>query len=325
MIDYVKILVEYANVERLLQLPELDFKNEVSESTGELSTKRIADYHYCKVIIYDSGLVLFSGSIHKMYNSLQDVIAPKPAGRGFNGNQFTLSNIVEVRQHLMELLGCDPSQMVFQNIELGINTTPGFKPTQYIKGLLYHIGKPFDSLHNNNYAQARHQRYILKIYNKSNQYGMRCHVLRVEVKLLKAVEINALGIRAFDDINKSTLENAKTLLLKRFDAVVHYDYTINKKNLTERQKIAIKDYANPQYWMGIKTCRRDRPKNELKEITRKHSRNLHQKIRQEIIQKCVTINRLPENPKCVMINTSNIGLNVIQKAPLPTHPSTLKI
>src|SRR5690606_31880189 len=133
-----------------------------------------ADYHYCKIIVYDSGLVLFSGSIHKLWNSLNGVSAPNKREcknyKGFNGNQFTLKNVLEAREHLQELFDCEAEQMMFKNIELGINATPLFNPQQYIKGLLYHNGKLFESRYNEHFAQVIHQRYYIKIYNKSNQY-----------------------------------------------------------------------------------------------------------------------------------------------------------
>lgn len=317
MIDYIKILLINININRILQLPYLDFKVEVSEKTGEISTKRIAEYHFCKITIYDTGVVLFTGSIHKLWNSLNDIKAPNYKNidiyKGFNGNQFALENIIEVRNHLENLFECEPRQMVFQNIELGVNTAPGFNPKSYIKGLLYHKNKLFEYRYNGNLAQAMHQRLIFKIYNKSNQYGMSEFTLRIELKITKVTELKATGLKTFADINTNTLNKAKQMLLKRFDEVMHYDYTINKKVLTKVQNQILKSYSNPRYWINdLQPKYRDRHKKRLKEITLKYSDNLHQQLRQNIIQKCVMINRLSESSKCVIINSSYIGLNVTQ-------------
>ncbi|NAS32436.1 hypothetical protein GTQ40_15735 [Flavobacteriaceae bacterium R38] len=293
----------------------MDFKIVVSESTGELSRKRIADYNYCKIIIYDSGIVLFTGSIHKMYNSLHDIKAPNydksKIYSGFNGNQFTIDQIFQVRDHLEELFDCTANQMLFQNIELGINTTPSFTPKLYLKGLLYHRNKQFEYRYENNLAQAPHQRYFLKIYNKSRQYNMSMNVLRIELKIIKTEELKTIGLKTFSDVNESTLSKAKEMLLKRFDEVVHYDYTISRKKLTYLEKNAIKNYSNPRYWINdLNPKYRDRHKKRLQKITAKYSKNLHLKLREEIMKKCVIINRLSENPKCVIINSSSIGLNI---------------
>ncbi len=315
MIDYIKILLLNIDVNRLLKLSFLDFKIEVSEKTGELSTKKTAEYHFCKITIYDTGIVLFTGSIHKLWNSLNDIKAPNfnniNTYKGFNGNQFELKNIIEVRTHLEDLFECEPQQMIFQNIELGVNTTPGFNPKLYIKGLLYHKNKLFEYRYNGNLAQAQHQRLIFKIYNKSNQYGMSENVLRIELKIMKTAELKTIGLRTFADINAYELDKAKQMLLKRFDEVMHYDYTINKTILSKVQNQFLKSYSNPRYWINdLEPKYRDRHKKRLKEITLKYSKNLHQQLRQDLIQKCVTINRLSESSKCVIINRSSIGVNI---------------
>ena len=307
MTDYVKISLKDIDINRLENLPELDFKIEVSEKTGEISTKKTADYHFCKVVIYDSGLVLFNGSIHKLWNSLHKVNAPNykevKQYKGFNGNQFAINDIVKVRQHLETLFNCEPQQMIFQNIEFGINTTPVFNPQLFLKGLLYHNGKPFEFRHKEHFAQAIHQRYYFKIYNKSNQYGMQEHTLRVELKLIASDQFAPLGIKTFADINTSTLNKAKELLLKRFDEVVYYDNTIVKESLSERQKQTLERYSNPRYWIDNLTKQnRLHHKNKLQNFILKNSANLHQQITNNINHKFVIINRLNQSKKGLPIN-----------------------
>lgn len=328
LIDYVKIKVDNIDVDRLVNHPELDFKIEVSERTGELSTKRVAQYHFCKIIIYDSGLVLFAGSIHKLYNSLNNILAPNynPENyKGFNGNLFTLKDILIVRIHLLNLFQCEPQQLTFQNIELGINTTAGIDPMLFLKGLLYHKGKAFEYRFNNNFAQSIHERFIFKIYNKSNQYGINVDTLRVELKIIKTEELKQTGIKTFADVNTVTLNKAFQLILKRFDEVVYFDYTINKKKLTKTQKEVLKQYENPRFWLEkLKPNYRHRHKNRLQKIIQNSSSNLHQKIRVDLIEKCSIINRLSENRKCSIINHSNKGLNMLQVPSKKTSKKRVK-
>lgn len=319
MIDYVKILLKDIDVNRLENLSELDFKIEVSEKTGEVSTKKIAECNFCKVIIYDSGLVLFTGSIHKLWNSLHNVKAPNykevKQYKGFNGNQFTINDIVEVRQHLEALFNCDTEQMIFQNIEFGINTTPVFNPQLFLKGLLYHNGKPFEFRHKEHFAQAIHQRYYFKIYNKSNQYGMQELTLRVELKQIASDQFAPLGIRTFADINTSTLNKANELLLKRFDEVVYYDNTIVKESLSERQKQTLERYSNPRYWIDTLTKQnRFHHKNRLNEFIKNHSANLHLQIRKNIEQKVLLINcnsELKKDKKTLPITSVSENINTL--------------
>jgi hypothetical protein len=318
LIDYVKTLVKNPNIDRIKNHALLDFRVEVSEKNGDCTPKTVATYHFCKITIYDTGIVLFTGSIHKLFNSLKGIKAPiynPNKYKGYNGNLFTLENILEVRLHLCELLYCEPHQMIFQNIEFGINTTTLFCPRLFITGLLYHTGKPFEFRYNRNYGQVEHNNYRIKIYNKSKQYGMEKHTLRIEVGCKKAIDFKNTGIVTFADINTSTLNKALELLIKRFDEVIYYDKTIRKKELSKPQQKNLIRYSNITYWLDIlKPNKRDEHKKRLKYFITNHSSNLHQQLTNDLLKKGVIINRPPKNKKRVMFNNSNIELNLTFKS-----------
>ena len=317
MIDYVKIHFKNIDTTRLFNLPFLDFKTVVNLKTGVSTTKKTVTYHFCKITIYDNGTVLFTGSIHKMHNSINGVLAPnhntKDIYKGFNGNKFTFSDMMEIKIHLVELFNCLPKQMIFQNIELGVNTTPYFNPQLFLTGLLYHNGKLFEYKYNNRFSQVKHQRYLLKIYNKSEQYGMSENTLRIELKIIKTEFLKQTGIKTFADVTTETLKRAEILLLKAFDEVVYYDNTISKKNLSKREKQSLKSYSNPRYWINnLKPQHRHRHKKKLEYLIHNYSEDLKKITSKEIVKKCVIINRNYKKPKCVIINSSYIGLNITQ-------------
>lgn len=292
MIDYTKIYFLNIDIDRLIR--KLDFVGKISKSTGEINEEiLICDYHFCKIKILNASKhnphVIFTGSIHKLWNDLNGIEAPNKKNnntyKGFNGNRFNFENIVEVRTHLEKLFECKASQMIIQNIEFGINTIIDFKPHHYLKGLLYHKGILFEYQQRGNFAQVFHSNYNIKIYNKSFQYKMTNNVLRIELKIKKMIELKEIELKTFSDINRTTLLNAQNLILKRFDEVVYYDYTIDKKKLTNREKVAIKNYSNPRYWIeDLKPQHRDREKKRLQKLTLNYSKNLHQIIKNELLK-----------------------------------------
>lgn len=324
--DYIKLYLININIERLLSSSLLEFEGRISKTTGVVyEDVLIAKYHFCEIIIQtvkkvntpDSTHVTFKGSIHKMWNELHGIKAPNhkenKVYKGFNGNLFTLDGINEIRMHLEDLFDCDSNQMIFQNLEFGVNTTPEFNPEFYLKGLLYHNNILFEYRYSGNYAQVVHQFFIFKLYNKSIQYGMSFPVLRIELKIIKMQELKGFGIKTFKDINECTLNKVKALLLRRFDEIMHYDYTIQKRKLSRSKLELLKKYSNPRYWIeDLKPNHRDRPKKELKAITADYSENIHQQLRTDILEKCVMINRLTETVNCVIINPSNIWLDGTQ-------------
>lgn len=323
--DYIKLFLINIDINKLLNSPLLDFYEDVNTTTGELKTVEkngkkyttpIAMYHHCKITVHNvSGLVIFSGSIHKMWNSLNNIQAPSNGDKGFNGNDFPSNGINSVRDHLTTLFDCKSNQMEFKNIEFGLNVNVPFPVKLFTKGLLYHYGKMFTSQRNQAYWQCDHNNYKIKIYDKGNQYGMKENKIRVEIKITRMEEIKGLDIATFEDITKSTLEKAYKHLLKRFDEVVYYDRSIDKNQLTKLELIKIKDYSNQSYWMDLDSRLRDRPKKKLNLIIEKYSDRLKEQIRSSLIKKCVIINRLSEMAKCVIINTSSILLNITHSVP----------
>ena len=78
---------------------------------------------------------------------------------------------------------------------------------------------------------------------------MNKHTLRVEIKLITADQFKPLGIKTLANINAVTLQNAKNLLLKRFEEVFYYDITIRTENLRSTERNALIKYKHPLYWV----------------------------------------------------------------------------
>lgn len=337
LIDFVKIKFDGIDIDRLLKHEKLDFKQEVSKSSGELSEDLyIAEYRTCKIKVITSKRVVgqscqqhveFTGSLHKLSNSLNDVFAPNrgtgKADKGFNGNEFTIDDLYKVIHHLQVLFSCMPTQMVLQNIEIGVNVPTSFDPKEFLDGLLYHNNKAFDFLHEGNSAQVRHVRYFQKIYNKSFQYGMAYHVLRVELKYVKMHDLKAIGIRTLGDLNEQTLNKAQELLVQKFEEVMAYDDTIRKSELNKVQQAKLKDFERPKYWLKeLKPNRRDKQKKLLRDIIAKHSDNRQRQIVEIIAGKGVIFNRVGQDSESVINNTSIIGLTNTQNRGLQTCSKT---
>lgn len=311
MVDYIKIYIDNVNLNRLLQLSILDFKKEVSTSTGEIGNVNIAIYHYCKIKVYDNGKVYFSGSLHKLNNSLKGIKSPnysqsKKPYKGFNGNQFTIDDVFFAIKHLMELFNSSASEVHIVNMEYGLNLKIPFDPQLFIKGLLYYNNKRFEYRYQGYYCQIEFDKYILKIYNKSNQYSLDKHTLRIEVKTKKSCELKKMGIFTFEDINEITLQEAYISLLKHFDKILYYDYTIRKNELKAIDKQKLSSYSNPSFFLEMEPKKRDKPKKKLNEIIKNHSDNLKKKIRQEFIRNRVIIHHNTYSLLSVISHTSSI-------------------
>ena len=308
MLDYVKFKILDTNLDKIINSNNLDFKGNYSESTGEIIDKKlVAELHFCKVEVFKSGSVFFYGSIHKLYNSLNDIKAPNHKEsknyKGFNGSQFTLAYIDEVRIYLTKLLHCNPQQMVFENIEIGLNLPLLFNPQKFLTGLLFHNGTQFEHSRRKRLWVALKNDYRIKVYNKSEQYGMPENIMRYELHYDRMAKINQLGIKTFEDISAETLSKAHRLLLDEFANIVYYDNTIRQNKLSKVQINALTKYSNVRYWIDfLPPNKRYEPKQKLNEIITNHSDNLKGKILCKIEKTGVIITRHLE-PKTGVINT----------------------
>lgn len=326
MIDCLKLLILEPDIKRLLNHPLLDFKREVSESTGELSTKTIARYHHCKITVHDSGVVLFTGSIHKMYNSLIGNYSPnynaaeyRKKGKeykGFNGNQFYYHEVDYVRKHIFQLFCVPNENIIVQNIEFGLNLTTSFNPRNFIDSLLMLEMKSFEYQHDGHFAQSEHSQYTLKIYNKGNQYDMALNTLRFEMKVTTMEhQRKDVGIRTMADINMSSMNKANKYLLKQINKLLYCDPTIIKSELTPAQQINLKEYSNPRFWTNLNDKQRYRSKKKLNEFIEQNSQNLKLELISLINQNWVEFERYSKVHQWVEFETSNIVSDLTHSKP----------
>ena len=303
MIDYVKIKIVGIDYKLLLSNYNLEFKTFVSEKTGELSTNHIAKFHFLTITVYDSGSVFLSGSIHKFWNSINNIKTPnynpKIKDKGFNGNQYSYIDLLKTIKYLEYILGCSSKQMIFKSFEIGLNLESNFNPQDFIIGLLYHKGVNFNFNHKEHYAEVLHKNFRIKIYNKGKRIRSSKNILRFEVHFLKMIESKTFNINNLNDINELFVTNTKTYLIKKLNEIVYYDYTIKKEKVKEQ---LINKYSNQRYWTKeLKPQHRDRPLKSMNNLISKYSLNYKKQIADLIIKKCVIFNQ-PLNLNCVIIN-----------------------
>lgn len=308
MIDFIKIEIPFYSRAKLLENRFLDFKSKYSLTTGELSeSKIIAEYKGMKFISLNSNRLIIQGSIHKYFNFLQNKTAPnqytaEKIAKGFNGNTFNNTQLKFAINNLCNTIEIKPNKAILRGFEYGLNITIKHKCNLFLNSLIQHKNLTFSSVKDINqfYRQAKHQRFIVKCYDKQIQYGLNKQTIRFENKQTKMIDLNNLPIVTLADLQKSkNLNLLLPLLLKKWDEVILYDFTIKKKLLSKNQKEKNKDLSNPYFWQNTKANHTHRYKKRLKDYSIKFGSNVHQDFKikmqeqwQKQNQNCVTFNRL---------------------------------
>jgi len=283
-VDFTTLLVKNCIGKKLLKDPRFDFNENINFDTGvQIDNKRVAEYHFCKIIVYDTGTVFFKGSLHKLYNSLNNILAPNfdnsKTYNGFNGNEFTMKMIEETIKHLEIIFNLDRSNFEFKKLEIGTNVKTSFELPRILKSLLTLNGKRFEFRYNENFAQIEMDNYFVKIYNKTNQYEMKENVLRIEIKTKRMVVFKECNLITLEDLNPDNITKALNLVLCRWEKVLMTDYTIDEASLARTQKTALNNkFKHPTFWIGLKPNKRDTPKKQFQDIILNHSDQIQRSI-----------------------------------------------
>ncbi len=282
--DFVKFqLIDY-DPQELIQNPLLDSIGQYSVSTGEEKERVTSEYKFIKFNIYPNNYITVSGSLHKYWNANNGFIAPiyklkKRVNKGFNGNDFGLLQLYEVFDDIKNLFGIDIEQTKVIQYEHGINLNIAFNTTNILNNLILHHGKQPIGKHNGYYKEFDHYKCSLKIYDKSKQYLMNDKILRIENHYNGSNILKSKGLFALSDLtNTSVLKKFNHHLINNWNKTLIYDYTMDKSYLSSKEQRQILNYSNPNYWYSMNSTNRNRPKNNLKELTNKYSRNIQNQI-----------------------------------------------
>lgn len=285
MLDFVKIRLEGCDTSRLKNLSVLAFTGEYNERTGEVGHKVQAEYHHCKIMVYNTGTTVFAGSLHKMFNSLTDPESNNLFPKGFNGNQFLLPKIDHVLEHLENLFQVPRTKMFLTQVEYGLNLVTSFDPQLYLDGQFLYGSRPFDTKHGGYYRQVEHTEFILKTYNKGLQYDLESKVLRIEVKVRKMRHQDKLiGIKTVADITPMRLERIFDLLSTAVQKTVYLEPDLPTGKMSRVDENRYNRYSNPQYWMRLTAGKRYKPKKHVEELNKSFGHRIKEKV-QDLIEK----------------------------------------
>ena len=294
MIDYLKISSSKFDHDNLINNPLLDFVSDVNTDTGEIKLndygnfKKKAKYKNLQFTIYINNTqkyhLLITGSLHKYFNNGEH-----------NYNDFRYQDLIFVLNDLQQKFALELNYCVLHNLEFGVNIIPPSTSRTILKGLLSHTNKPFkrDATSNSDYYQMEHTNYLIKAYDKAkqyrNQFKIDGEILRIEYKYTKMEYIIKL-LNKYGQINKNfiTLHDLKNIevlncfgerLLKIWNEVLFYDYTISKKDLSNHNKNKILQWQNINFWEDLKyRQQKAKQRSKLYNVIKNYSQQLQFQI-----------------------------------------------
>lgn len=248
MIDSIK-LFSVANEHRVTHLKsKVDFTSKVNLETSEIiGSTEIGYYRGLKITLRKKYALTIQGSLHKAFNN------------GINYNDFTYLDYANAVKTLCNELQIEAEEFTIQRIELGVNIqSPTLTFSTIESNLLLHKLTPFSTFIKDNKIfgyYCKHQRFCIKIYDKSAQENLENEVLRLEYKVTKMQHLKSIGIKKLTDIlDKSKIEKVHQLILKDFSYILMDNCEmIEKCTLPPKESNFYLKARDVKYWKRLKT------------------------------------------------------------------------
>jgi hypothetical protein len=300
LIDFVKYELINTCPQELEGNILFDFFNKVNTTTGELGTYINAPFRGLEFKIYNATnktnyrRITVEGSLHKYWNN-----------GAHNFNDFGINQLLDVLQDLKNKFNIEPINCILRALEIGVNLKPPYKTKTILKQCLLHKTERLKWIYTNdegNYIQARHQRHIIKLYDKKTHYknkgfDIENEILRFEIKYMKMKYLNDKGIFSLQSLINYGLENFKTELLNEWQNLLIFDKAIIGKTKYKYQ------YTSLDFWENLSYDKFKYHRNNLNKIQDKEPNNIKNQIAILIKNKVEFL-----NIKTPQINPLHIGL-----------------
>jgi hypothetical protein len=239
-IDFLKCQVIGLPVNHFINNPLLKFTSEFKNDTGEI-TKSTAKFKNLKITIYQSNRIEFSGSLHTYWNDGKH-----------NHNDFSIYALEAALKSLKIDLGITPKDLYLIQLEYGVNILPPVETNEIINHLHQHKSRAktvkIDCPIDGKYSQFKHDKYILKCYNKGKQFGLPVEVFRIEIKETNWSKNRQKGIVSLLDFLNADKTPFISNLIENWQSVVFYSPKLGGNN-------PLSKYDNPNFWLQLRQAK----------------------------------------------------------------------
>ncbi len=267
MIDGIKTYDLKTDPQKLIENPYLDGHWRTTINSDAEPLYDFAEYFGLNFKL-KHGKIRLQGSVHKYRN----------AGR-HNYDDFRAVDVAEVVRELSERFEIDTAKTLLNNVEFGVNVVLPFGVNVVLDNLIVYKGQPFNFIEEEkmNYYQCKRAKFIIKIYDKTKQFDLPNNVLRFEIKVtaMQYLETKGIKLRYLSDLlNMEIYEPLGNILTEVYEEILFGDNTINKSDLTTKERQIYSDGSNPKEWKPQKgeteRKRLYRLENEFKGILERH-------------------------------------------------------
>lgn len=277
MIDYVKLEINSKSVAEVIRKNiHLDFNTAVKNATGE-EQRQTANYKGMKIYVYPNNKTIFEGSLHKYFNSGEH-----------NYNDFTFKNLTDTINNFCQTFNFSAKEAYLRGFEFGVNINTSIDPNQFLDMIVCYGNESVNKMNipAGKGIYCRKTNDVVKVYNKSLQYGQKENILRIEDKIIRMRKIKELNISNLHDLTKSeNMEKLGLVLNEMFKNLIIHE-SINSNNLTTAEQRFYEQCGNPRYWTALNPKQRHKKLKRYNLLIKENSLNkIKETISNQIVEK----------------------------------------
>lgn len=287
MIDWIKFEAYPPEPDKLRK--RLDFMRPVNTDTGEIFGTHEAAFlriraerdAVMKLQLYPSGRLLIAGSLHKFYH-------------GVNHTDLTISDLFKAIQSICNTIGVSPMYGHILQMEYGVNIRTPFAPKELLNRLICMKYKPFSTMKQIHGIGRDYYTgdWGVKFYDKGLQYDLPYNLLRVEKKVINSRYLRKMNVRTLANLTPEGLDRLGCDLSKLFKQILINDRSIKDVDLTGRQRLALANYRNPEYWSELSRYAAHNARKRFDLLVAAHGEETHlntaSKLTEEKIAQLIT-------------------------------------
>lgn len=266
-VDYIKCQIIGLNLDHFKQNMTLTQYESKKENKSKY-LKYTKDNLTIKYFV-DSGRITLSGSLHKYFN------------RGLhNYNMFSHQNYLDALKRLKNDFAITPDDLKIICLEYGVNIKPPIKTKLILDNIMMHRQRETETNINyirGHYKQIKHDKYIIKAYDKKKQFNLIDDLLRFEIKETNWSETRLKNkIITLTDFNKADKSIFVKKIISKWYELLFYDPTI--KCLSKWDK-----YSNINFWRNVSEKQFSKHKARLNKLSQTHGENIRIRVGNEIL------------------------------------------
>ncbi|WP_298360761.1 hypothetical protein [Runella sp.] len=282
MIDFIKLRInDKGFAEWLLKNPkfEIEVKTKVDPDSGEeKEICRTLEFKNLKIVVFPSGFVEITGSLHVFAND---------GAHNYDG--FNYVRLVETIGEVVALLETSPDRVSLHNVEFGVNILLDTSPSKFLDTILnYRFKLPEMRMFNGKgyLLQWVQQNYIVKVYDKKHQYRLDTNVLRFEVKTMAMVHLAGVEVRTLADLlDIVKLRRLGVELCETYKGLMIGE-KLDTNQMSGPERKIYEQGMNPHFWRDLEDRKkRNYYRERFEQVVKKYGTGLRETVGQLIAEK----------------------------------------